>query len=172
MKTSLACLFAGLLLGCASAPAPLPSTVAQDLGVPAGYALVWSDEFSADGLPDASKWVHDTCMNKQGWHNRELQYYSSPRAENAEVRDASGAFHTYQLHWTAQRIRFGVDGRTHFEYANAGTGAAQWPFDAPQVLILNVAIGGDLGGAVDDAIFPVRMEVDHVRVYQDVRSRR
>jgi beta-glucanase (GH16 family) len=33
-------------------------------------------------------------------------------------------------------------------------------------MILNVAIGGDLGGPVDDSIFPVQMEVDYVRVYQ------
>jgi hypothetical protein len=33
-------------------------------------------------------------------------------------------------------------------------------------MILNLAIGGDLGGTVDDDIFPVRMEVDYVRVYQ------
>ena len=33
-------------------------------------------------------------------------------------------------------------------------------------MILNIAIGGDLGGPVDDSIFPVTMEVDHVRVWQ------
>ena len=83
-----------------------------------------------------------------------------------QLPDACTAFHNYQMHWTRQSIRFGIDGVTHFEYQNPGTGSARWPFDAPQFLILNVAIGGDLGGKVDDSIFPVRMEVDHVRVYQ------
>jgi len=41
-----------------------------------------------------------------------------------------------------------------------------WPFDHPQYMILNLAIGGDLGGPVDDAIFPVSFQVDYVRVYQ------
>jgi beta-glucanase (GH16 family) len=43
-----------------------------------------------------------------------------------------------------------------------------WPFDSPQYLILNIAVGGDWGGqmGVNDAIFPVTMEVDYVRVYQ------
>jgi beta-glucanase (GH16 family) len=76
------------------------------------------------------------------------------------------------MYWTAQQIRFGIDGKTHFTYTHAGTGKAQWPFDAPQFLILNIAIGGDLGGDVDDSIFPVRMEVDHVRVYQGPSARR
>ncbi len=59
--------------------------------------------------------------------------------------------------------------RVHFVYANPGTGKDQWPFDAPQFLILNIAVVGDFGGAVDDTIFPVRMEIDHVRVYQKAR---
>lgn len=43
---------------------------------------------------------------------------------------------------------------------------AQWPFDRPQFLILNIAVGGHLGGEVDDRVFPVAMEVEHVRVDQ------
>lgn len=83
-----------------------------------------------------------------------------------QLSDACTAFHTYHMLWTAQQISFGIDGITHFSYVNRGTGKAQWPFDAPQFLILNIAIGGDLGGAVDDSIFPVQMAVDYVRVYQ------
>lgn len=83
-----------------------------------------------------------------------------------QVPDACSAFHTYQMDWTPEQVRFGIDGKSHFTYKNAGTGKAQWPFDAPQFLILNIAIGGDLGGPVDDAIFPVQFEIDYVRVYQ------
>ena len=43
------------------------------------------------------------------------------------------------------------------------------PFDAPQYLLLNIAIGGVLDGSVDEAIFPVAIEIDHVRVYQAQR---
>lgn len=86
--------------------------------------------------------------------------------EAVQLPDACTSFHDYQMHWTRQSIRFGIDGIAHFEYRNPGTGSARWPFDAPQFLILNIAIGGDLGGKVDDAIFPVSMEIDHVRVYQ------
>jgi beta-glucanase (GH16 family) len=84
----------------------------------------------------------------------------------AEVADACSAFHDYQLHWTPQQLEFSIDGKPHFVLANAGKGQAQWPFDAPQFLILNLAVGGDLGGDVDDGSFPVRLEIDHVRVYQ------
>ena len=90
----------------------------------------------------------------------------SGKGAGTELADVCNAFHDYQMHWTAQQVRFGIDGKHHFTYTKAGTGTAQWPFDAPQFLILNVAIGGDLGGPVDDTIFPVTMEVDYVRVWQ------
>jgi len=83
-----------------------------------------------------------------------------------QVPDACTSFHDYQLHWTATEIAVGVDGVVYFRYANPGTGRDRWPFDAPQYLLLNIAIGGVLGGTVDDSIFPVMMEVEHVRVYQ------
>jgi beta-glucanase (GH16 family) len=83
-----------------------------------------------------------------------------------QVGDACTAFHDYQLHWTADQIAIGIDGVVHFRYANPRTGNAAWPFNAPQYLLLNIAIGGDLGGAVDDGIFPVTMEIEHVRIWQ------
>ena len=48
-------------------------------------------------------------------------------------------------------------------------GGWSWPYDHPYNLILNVAVGGAwgrAGGPIDDSIFPQRMLVDWVRVYQ------
>lgn len=44
----------------------------------------------------------------------------------------------------------------------------EWPFDKPQYFLLNMAVGGDWGGAqgVDDQIFPSVFEIDYVRVYK------
>ena len=85
------------------------------------------------------------------------------------VPDACGAFHDYQLLWTREGLSFGVDGVLHWHYPRPANEPAAWPFDRPQFLILNLAIGGDLGGPVDDAIFPVALQVEHVRVYQPSR---
>lgn len=263
-----------LLIFVALAVWALQGLAARPLGVPAGYRLVWSDEFSVDGLPDPARWDHDTGRNREGWYNNEKQYYAGPRVENAVVRGGllritarreslSGAadwggqpytsarlitrgkadwtygyvevrarlpcgkgtwpaiwlvgsggrwpedgeldimeqvgsdprrvssavhtqagsggwavggatrlpdpckhFHVYQMHWTPDDVRFGVDGFAHLRYPKLKDSPGSWPFDRPQFLILNVAIGGDLGGPVDDRIFPVTMEVDYVRVYQ------
>jgi beta-glucanase (GH16 family) len=80
--------------------------------------------------------------------------------------DACTAFHRYEMHWTPDGISFSVDGFQHLYYPKLAGAPGAWPFDRPQYLVLNLAIGGDLGGAVDDAILPARMEVDYVRVYQ------
>ncbi len=75
-------------------------------------------------------------------------------------------FNRYQMLWTEKGVSFGVNGRLHLHYPRLKGGAAVWPFDKPQFMLLNVAIGGWLGGPVDNTIFPVTMEVDYVRVWQ------
>src|SRR5690606_34276583 len=53
------------------------------------WQLVWSDEFSKEGLPDPAKWSYDTgngCPDLCGWGNNELQFYTD-RKENARVQN-------------------------------------------------------------------------------------
>jgi len=57
--------------------------------VPAGYKLVWSDEFDADGLPDPKKWKYDIYRNAQGWYNVEKQYYSNARLKNSRIENGN-----------------------------------------------------------------------------------
>jgi beta-glucanase (GH16 family) len=82
------------------------------------------------------------------------------------LADACTAFHDYQMHWTHDAVDFAVDGFQHLHYPRLDAGPRAWPFDKPQFLLLNLAIGGDLGGPVDEAIFPATLEIEHVRVYQ------
>ena len=87
-------------------------------------------------------------------------------------RFTSGAqddFHVYRLEWTADYIRTYVDGQMLLNFPNDGTGNfSTWPFNRPFYLILNLAWGGDWGGAmgVDESVLPATMEVDYVRVFQ------
>lgn len=104
-------------------------------------------------------------------HTRAYNYFNGTlgvaRGASTALPDACTAFHDYQLSWTPESIRIGVDGVTYFEYRNPNTGdATRWPFDRPQYLILNLAIGGDLGGAVDPAFTEQRLEVEYVRVWR------
>jgi beta-glucanase (GH16 family) len=78
------------------------------------------------------------------------------------------SFHTYAIDWNQNRIVFYKDGQAFGTFGNAGQGWTTWPFDKRFYLILNLAIGGDWGGAqgVDMNIFPAQMQVDWVRVYK------
>ncbi len=82
---------------------------------------------------------------------------------------AQDEFHIYRLEWTPDYIRTYVDGNRLLSFANDGAGkVATWPFDKPFYLILNLAWGGDWGGAqgVDESALPATMEVEYVRVFQ------
>lgn len=85
-----------------------------------------------------------------------------------QLPDACTAFHVYQALWTPEAVVFSIDDQPYFTFRNDGSGdRSHWPFDAPFHLILNLAVGGDWGGAegVDDTAFPQAMQVDWVRVW-------
>ena len=88
------------------------------------------------------------------------------------VADCSDTFHVYGLKWTPDSISIYVDRTTYFTFANEHSGHDAWPFDEPFHILLNVAVGGNWGGAkgVDDSIYPIRMEVDYVRVFANERK--
>jgi beta-glucanase (GH16 family) len=76
-----------LLSSVVPALAPAPNTDDELLAPPTGYALVWADEFSTDGLPNPAQWRYDTHRNRQGWYNNERQYYAAGRLENSRVEN-------------------------------------------------------------------------------------
>lgn len=89
-----------------------------------------------------------------------------------EVADACTAFHKYQLLWTTDFLLFGLDDQPKFLFKKEQEGEARWPFEKPQHLLLNIAVGGQWGGqkGVRPDAFPARMEIDYVRVFQPVTA--
>jgi beta-glucanase (GH16 family) len=85
-----------------------------------------------------------------------------------KVIDPAADFHIYTMDWTPVQITISTDGHPYFTFINEHTGKDAWPFDAPQFLKLNLAIGGAWGGqkGIDAASFPQRYEIDYIRVYQ------
>ncbi len=88
------------------------------------------------------------------------------------VPTARSAMHLYSVEWTPSEIRGFVDELHYFTFANerlhnADADERQWPFDHPFHLILNIAVGGSWGGqqGIDRDIWPQRMEIDFVRIY-------
>jgi beta-glucanase (GH16 family) len=135
---------------------------------PAIWTLgAWTDTWPLQGEIDIMEQTGWDKTKVSGTVHTESGSGGAGSTGNTSVPDACGAFHNYQVTWTPQFIRFSVDGVTYrTDYTNPGTGNNTWPFDKPQYLILNLAMGGDLGGAITDSMLPATFEIDYVRVYQ------
>ena len=253
----------------------------KKLATPAGWKLVWSDEFNYKGLPDSSKWNYD--VGGHGWGNNEKQFYLEKSLENSYVADGRlhiaalkknyeklnytsaklttwqklklqygkievmaklprgkgswpaiwmlpesirkneenwplcgeidimehvgkdpnvihtslhtalynhmkgtqithfdtlqnvfDTFHKYGIEWTEKSITFFIDDKLFFTSAKGQDGKIAtnegWPFDKPYYLILNLAIGGNWGGEIDDTIFPNEMQIEFVRIYKKAEN--
>lgn len=87
-----------------------------------------------------------------------------------------GEFRTYAIEWEERanegddNISFYIDGvkSTTLWEPHVNSTVQQWPFKQDFFIILNIALGGTMGGTIDDGMFanPVLMKVDYVRVYQ------
>ncbi|UYQ92639.1 carbohydrate-binding protein [Chitinophaga horti] len=85
---------------------------------------------------------------------------------NRTISDAHTAFHNYIMEWNEDSIRFTYDSIHCYTYKNPRTDWKDWPFDQKFHVILNLAIGGGMGGAVTDADWPDSLLIDYVHVYQ------
>jgi len=97
-------------------------------------------------------------------------YYFKINNQISSVRDVkniAGEFHTYSVEWTPSEVRGYVDGEHYYTY-DKNANAREWPFNIPQNIILNLAMGGGWGGAqgMDPNVTSQVYEIDYVRVYQ------
>ena len=108
--------------------------------------------------------IHGTVHNEAYYWKKWEQ-----RKGRILIDNVGQEFHVYALEWTPERIDAFVDDTLYFTYINENSGWQVWPYDQPFHVILNVAVGGmwgRSGGGIDDTIFPQRMLVDYVRVYE------
>jgi beta-glucanase (GH16 family) len=80
-------------------------------------------------------------------------------------------YHLYSIEWTPESMDFFLDNTMYNHIINEHKTTAEWPFDSPFYLLMNIAVGGNLGGkkGIDESIFPATMEVDYIRVYKSVK---
>lgn len=77
-------------------------------------------------------------------------------------------FHIYAVEWEPNIIRWYVDGQQFFELKPESLpSGSKWVFDHPFFIIMNLAVGGQWPGYPDTStVFPQKLTVDYVRVYQ------
>jgi beta-glucanase (GH16 family) len=89
------------------------------------------------------------------------------KTAKTNVPTFNSAFHVYRLDWTPDEIKAFIDDKEFFVFKRQGVLWQEWPFNQPQHLLVNIAVGGNWGGVkgIDDTIFPISMELDYVRYY-------
>jgi len=144
--------------------------------------LVWSDEFDAAELNEADwygpwprsgeidimEWVGNTPLEAFGTIHFGNDFASRVFLSHVlrqELSPFSDDFHNFAVEWTDNQITWYIDGYEYGSRNRADVSPALWPFDRDFYFILNVAVGGTLGGQIDNTAFPTTMEVDYVRVY-------
>lgn len=80
-------------------------------------------------------------------------------------------FHIWTMDWTADYIRIYLDGELLNDVdlsatKNGSLGGFKNPFRQPHYILLDLALGGQNGGEPVADAFPMRYEIDYVRVYQ------
>lgn len=80
--------------------------------------------------------------------------------------DLVNNFHVYSMNWSPAQITFLLDGVAYYTYNPAVKNANNWPFDAEQYLLLNIAMGG-VAGTIPASFTEASMDIDYVRVYQN-----
>src|SRR5664279_1872232 len=82
-----------------------------------------------------------------------------------DVANMNNEYHIYTIEWLSGGISILIDGKKYFDYHDASNNLT-WPFNKPQNLILNLAMGGGWGGAkgMDPEMKSAKFIIDYVRV--------
>ena len=75
-------------------------------------------------------------------------------------------FHIWRMDWTEESIALFLDDELLNEIPLNDAGGSASPFHSPFYILLNLAVGGINGGPTAENAWPIRYEIDYVRVYQ------
>lgn len=111
--------------------------------------------------------IHGSVHTQSYYHSINTQ-----KTATKYIEGVSDDFHTYSVEWLPDKIIILIDGEEFFTFEptkyKPNPTYKEWPFDERMHLLLNIAVGGNWGGAkgMDESIYPIQMEIDYVRVYQ------
>lgn len=102
-----------------------------------------------------------TSLHTQDSHGNTIN------TKKTKIQGIENGFHVYAIDWTKDKIEFFVDNISVYIFSPVVKNDNTWPYYKPFYFILNVAVGGNLGGyIIDDSVFPQEFLIDYIRVYQ------
>ncbi len=140
---------------------------------PAFWTVGTQGEWPTNGEIDILEFYRGNLLANVAWGTakRWNAKWNSKKKPISEFNDPEWAnkFHTWRMDWDEKFIRLYVDDFLMNEQDLSKTINADGrnPFlNAPQFIIVNLALGGQNGGDPSKSNYPARFEVDYVRVYQ------
>ena len=139
------------------------------------WPAIWmlGSNFTSVGWPACGE---VDIMEQTGWDKNKVlatcHWLNTSNSTNASysletsISNATSQYHIYALEWNASTIKMFVDGTQYYVIDISNSGIPNSPFHQDFFLILNVAMGGTLGGTVPTNFTESVMEIDYVRVYQ------
>lgn len=146
--------------------------------IPSGHGMwpaFWMLPNTSVGWPMSGEMDIQEATGQKSMYEMGTIHYGSSSANHQQLGAQilkqpdtwANDFHTYAVEWSTNKISWYIDDllfqtRTPSDMANP----ADWTFENYQYyMILNLAVGGNLGGTVDDTALPQTMQVDYVHVY-------
>lgn len=142
---------------------------------PAFWTLGKSGTWPGCGEIDIMEFVGNNPGRILGTLHTNNDRYGSKSSRAYYMDNIVDTYHVYGVEWAQEEengkdvIRFYVDGNVYStQVESVIDNYDYWPFNQPNYFIINMAVGGNLGGQVNDDIWgtPRLMKVDWVRVYQ------
>src|ERR1035437_93838 len=137
------------------------------------WPAIWTVGTNSDqvGWPSCGEidimeyWGHDPNDIHANVHTRDYNWTKgNGRGGNIIYDKPWEDFHIYAVEWYPDRLDFYFDDTMYYSCQKKGEGIGEWPFVAPQYLLINLAlISGEPG--IHDSIFPMEYLVDYVRIY-------
>lgn len=129
----------------------------------------FGDQYGSVGWPlcgeidilEQTGWDKNSTISHFHWGDLNTKEYKE-EGGTTSITDASTEYHIFSLEWDSNSLKTFVDDKLVHTFPN-GTNR---PFNKEHYLILNIAMGGNLGGAVPDSFSEGTFEIDYVRIYQ------
>jgi len=101
------------------------------------------------------------------WGNTVQSHASKGSSYTLSAGSFDQQFHVYSLIWKQDDIRVLVDDQEYVHVTSVDVQGSNYPFNSNFFFIFNIAVGGSWPGSPDGTtVFPQRMLVDYVRVFQ------
>lgn len=111
-------------------------------------------------------WGHNPSTIQANVHTKLYNHaIGKGRGGEISVEKPWEDFHIFAVEWYPDRMDFYFDSTLYYSCKKKNEGIGEWPFDAPQYLLINHALIADID-KIDENIFPSRYYIDYVRYYK------